>query len=297
MTNHADTNAAIQALPPLRDIITTHELRAEKSLGQNFLLDLNLTAKIVRLAGSLENRDVIEIGPGPGGLTRNILLQGARSLTALEKDRRAITALASLGEAAGERLTIAEQDALQTDPSTIGREGERLIIANLPYNIATPLLTAWLTRIYERGTDAFQGMVLMFQKEVADRIVATHTDKHFGRLSILCQFLCDVRRGMDIPPSAFTPAPKVHSTVVVFTPKKNIPVKPPLAVLEALTAAAFQQRRKMIRSSMKPYLAQIEALGIDPTLRAENISVEQYLQIAMLYAQGAPQTNYPTDHS
>lgn len=275
---------SIQSLPPLRDIINMHELRAEKSLGQNFLLDLNLTAKIVRLAGDIAGKDAIEIGPGPGGLTRNILLQNVASLNAFEKDTRAIKALQSLNDASGGQLNLHEADALETDITTYGQDGQRVILANLPYNIATPLLIGWLRSIHERGSDAISKMVLMFQKEVGDRICAKPGEKQYGRLAIMSQFLCDVHHGLTIPPSAFTPPPKIHSSVVVFTPKPAaaFSVKPSFKTVEALTAKAFQQRRKMIRQSLKPYIDAINTLGIDPTLRAENLSIEDYLNIAAL---------------
>ena len=264
-----------------------HDLRAEKSLGQNFLLDLNLTARIVRLAGSVEGKDVIEIGPGPGGLTRNILLAGAKTLSAFEKDHRAVKALKSLNEAAQGRLSLHEADALKTDITQYGEDQNRVIIANLPYNIATPLLIGWLRLIHQDGDKAITKMVLMFQKEVADRICAKPGEKQYGRLAIMCQFLCRVHHGMTIPPSAFTPPPKIHSSVVVFTPKKaeDFSVKPDFKTLETLTAKAFQQRRKMIRQSMKPYLDEITQLGIDPTLRAENLSIDDFLNIAHLSQQ------------
>lgn len=286
MTGHPDTSAtspvaaAIDALPPLRDVIARHEMRAEKSLGQNFLLDLNLTAKIVRLAGSLEGMDAIEIGPGPGGLTRNIVRTGVRTLTAIEKDSRAPAVLADLIDAAQGRMRLEEADALTLDLRQYGTDGNRAVLSNLPYNIATPLLTGWLSQIYYGGEAAYKIMILMFQREVADRILAAPGTKAYGRLSIISQLVCDVRRGMDIPPSAFTPPPKVHSSVVVFRPRPPEGARPRLATLEALTAQAFQQRRKMIRVSLKPYVPILETLGIDPSLRAENLSVQEFARIA-----------------
>lgn len=275
-----DIKKNIEALPPLRDVIAAHGLRAEKALGQNFLLDLNLTDKIARLGGALDGLDVIEIGPGPGGLTRRLVANNPRSVTALEKDSRAIIALQDVVDAAQGALSVCEEDALAIDLQLIGRDGARAIIANLPYNIATPLLINWLKDIDAKGADAYQFMALMFQKEVAQRIVARCGDKTYGRLAVLCQYLCDVKLALSLPPSAFTPPPKVTSAVVVFRPKDKGALQPDLSILERLTKDAFGQRRKMIRSSLKAYLPVIETLGIDPTSRAEELDVQQYVQLA-----------------
>ncbi len=269
----------IDSLPPLRDVIRAHELRAEKKLGQNFLLDLNLTAKIARGAGDLHGAAVFEIGPGPGGLTRGILNAGADHLTAIEYDPRAVTALLDLRQAAGGRLTILQEDALAIDLMTLAEGKPIAIVANLPYNIATPLLIGWLKQIRQHP-GAYRSMTLMFQKEVAQRIAASPHTKEYGRLSILSQWLCTTRAQLDIPPAAFTPPPKVTSTVVHFVPRQISPDAPPFETIEAVTASAFGQRRKMIRGSMKEYMGAIEALGIDPALRAENLSVEQFIAIA-----------------
>lgn len=269
----------IDSLPPLRDVIRAHDLRAEKKLGQNFLLDLNLTSKIARGAGDLRGASVFEIGPGPGGLTRGILNAGADRLTAIEYDPRAVAALQDLQTAAQGRLQILQGDALDTDLLAMAHGQPIAIVANLPYNIATPLLIGWLKQIYDNpGT--YRSMTLMFQKEVAQRIIGAPGTKEYGRLSILSQWLCDTRMLFDIPPAAFTPPPKVVSTVVHFVPKQRAPGAPAFDTIEKMTAAAFGQRRKMIRGSMKDYLPAIESLGIDTQLRAENLSVEEFIGIA-----------------
>lgn len=274
-------NAAcdIDSLPPLRDVIRAHDLRAEKKLGQNFLLDLNLTSKIARGAGDLAGASVFEIGPGPGGLTRGILGAGADHLTAIEYDPRAVAALQDLQKAAQGRLDILHGDALNVDLLSMAKGRPIAIVANLPYNIATPLLIGWLKQIHD-NPGAYRSMTLMFQKEVAQRITAAPSTKEYGRLSILSQWLCETRTLFDIPPSAFTPPPKVVSTVVHFTPKKLPADAPAFEAIEKLTAAAFGQRRKMIRGSMKEYLPAIESLGINTELRAENLSVEDFIKIA-----------------
>lgn len=269
----------IDSLPPLRDVIRAHDLRAEKKLGQNFLLDLNLTAKIARGAGDLAGAAVFEIGPGPGGLTRGILNAGADQLTAIEFDPRAVAALQDLQDAANGRLTVMQGDALDVDLLALAKGKPIAIVANLPYNIATPLLIGWLKQIHE-NPGAYRSMTLMFQKEVAQRIAAVPSTKEYGRLSILSQWLCETRALFDLPPSAFTPPPKVVSTVVHFVPKKIPADAPAFAAIEKLTAAAFGQRRKMIRGSMKDYLPVLESLGIDTTLRAENLTVEEFITIA-----------------
>lgn len=267
----------IDSLPPLRDVIAEHELQARKALGQNFLLDLNVTDKIVRAAGDLSGATVFEIGPGPGGLTRSLLKSEAKKVIAVEFDARAIEALQSLKAAAGGRLDIIHGDAMNTDLTALAG-GPRAIVANLPYNIATPLLIGWLRQIYQSG--AFESMTLMFQKEVAERIAARPGDKNFGRLAVLAGWLCNVKKAYDLPPSAFTPPPKVSSSVVHLTPKEREQDGPSFETVEKVTEAAFGQRRKMIRSSLKAYLPVIESLGIDETLRAENLSIEDFLRIA-----------------
>ena len=270
--------AVIEALPPLRDIIKAHGLRAEKKLGQNFLLDLNLTDKIVRGAGDLSGVHVIEIGPGPGGLTRSLLKTDAVSVTALEFDPRAVQALQGLVEAAQGRFNIIEQDALTADLTTLVAP-PRALAANLPYNIATPLLLGWLKQIRE-DVQAYSSMTLMFQKEVAQRITAAPGSKAYGRLSVMAGWLCDIKKVMDLPPGAFTPPPKVSSSVVHFTPRALPDDAPSFEAVEAVTAAAFGQRRKMLRSSLKDYAEGLEKCGIDPTLRAEDLSPDDFVRLA-----------------
>lgn len=267
-------------LPPLRDVIRKHNLRAEKSLGQNFLLDQNLTDKIVRLAGSFDNTTVVEIGPGPGGLTRSLLGSEASKVIAIEYDPRAIEALKDLVAESDGRLHLIHEDALTANLTQIAG-APRAIVANLPYNISTVLLVRWLKQIREQE-NAFSSMTLMFQKEVADRILATKDDKAYGRLSVLAQWLCGVKRLFDLPPEAFTPPPKIQSTVLHFSPHQLPQGSPSFDVMEKIIGLAFQQRRKMIRSSLKEYLPHIEKAGIDPTLRAEDLSVEDYLKLASL---------------
>ncbi len=274
----------IADLPPLRDIIRDHDLRAEKKLGQNFLLDLNLTGKIARAAGALDACTVFEIGPGPGGLTRAILLAGAKKLIAIEYDPRAIVALQSLQAAAGGRLSIIQEDALRCDLMALAKQenakGPYVIIANLPYNIATPLLTGWLEEIYNEPA-RYRELVLMFQKEVAQRIVAKVGSKEYGRLSILAQFICDGKISFHVPAAAFTPPPKVTSSIVRLVPKPVSPDRPKFQTIEKLTAAAFGQRRKMIRGSLKAYLPQIEECGLSPEARAEELSVDDFVKLAI----------------
>ncbi|MDH5722662.1 MAG: 16S rRNA (adenine(1518)-N(6)/adenine(1519)-N(6))-dimethyltransferase RsmA [Alphaproteobacteria bacterium] len=282
--SHIETRiAAIKQLPPLRDIIVQHNLSAKKSLGQNFLLDLNITDKIIREVINHNRKDfsdttLFEIGPGPGGLTRSILKSDAKKLIALEYDSRAIEALQSLKEAAQGTLEIIQADALKINLMDLS-VAPRAIVANLPYNIATPLLINWLKLIRD-DENAFQSMSLMFQKEVADRILAKPETKAYGRLSIISQWLCRVSNIYDLPPSAFTPPPKVNSAIVHFIPKELPEDAPDFSAVEKVTATAFNQRRKMIRSSLKEYMPVIEKLGIDPAKRAENLSVEDFLAIA-----------------
>lgn len=280
----------IADLPPLREIIRAHDLRAEKSLGQNFLLDLNLTGKIARTAKFMDGAHVFEIGPGPGGLTRAILQAGARKLIAVEYDPRAIAALESLKMAAGGRLEIVQQDALHARLPALGAAHgmtpSYIIAANLPYNIATPLLTGWMEEVRENPA-LYREFVLMFQKEVAQRIVAAPSTKAYGRLSVLCQWLCDCKIAFDVPAAAFTPPPKVTSSIVRLVPRAE-KAAGDFAVMEKLTAAAFGQRRKMIRGSLKAYMDVVEACGIDPTARAEDIAVKDYAAMAAAITAKAP---------
>jgi 16S rRNA (adenine1518-N6/adenine1519-N6)-dimethyltransferase len=270
----------IAALPPLRDVIARHGLAARKALGQNFLLDLNVTGKIAKAAGDLTETNVVEIGPGPGGLTRAILMAGANHVVAVERDRRCLEALAPLVESAEGHLTLIEADALEVDPVVLV-QSPRAIIANLPYNIATPLLIGWLKTI-----EAFRTLVLMFQKEVGDRLVAPPGSKTYGRLSVIAQWRANVSPVMALPARAFTPPPKVESTVVRFTPRDDAePAE--WKAMETVTAAAFGQRRKMLRSSLRTLGPSDELLattGIDPTARAETIDVASYAALARAYA-------------
>jgi len=265
-------------LPPLRDVIRRHDLAARKSLGQNFLLDLNLTRRIARAAAPLDQCAVIEIGPGPGGLTRALLLEGARHVTAIERDQRCVAALGELAAAFPGRLTVVESDALTLDPAQLAPT-PRKIAANLPYNIATALLLRWLP-----GIAAYESLTLMFQKEVAQRLAASPRSKDYGRLSVMTQFLCEVRPLFDIPPRAFVPAPKVTSTVVRLVPRAAPLGDCRFGDLERIVAAAFGQRRKMLRQSLKPLWPAPEqrllAAGIAPTARAEELGVEQFCALA-----------------
>ena len=265
-------------LPPLRDIIRRFELGAKKSLGQNFLLDLNLTRRIARAAAPLESANIIEIGPGPGGLTRALLLEGAKHVTAIERDPRCIAALGELEAAFLGRLAIVEGDALAIDAASLV-PAPRKIVANLPYNIATPLLIGWLG-----NARAYESFTLMFQKEVAERLAAAPGDKAYGRLAVLTQWRCHVTLLFDVPPQAFVPAPKVTSTVVQLLPRAAPLASCDQAALERVTAAAFGQRRKMLRQSLKSLggdtAALIAAAGAVPTARAEELSVEQFCALA-----------------
>lgn len=262
----------------MREVIAAHGLRAEKALGQNFLLDQNITDKIARQAGDLSGKTVIEIGPGPGGLTRSLLRAGAQKVIAVEFDPRAVDALQSVVEAGAGRLEVVQADALETDLTTLCA-GPRVIAANLPYNIATPLLTGWLAQI-RADTHVYDEMILMFQKEVAQRIVAPAGGKAYGRLAVIAQWLCETRKCFDLPPGAFTPPPKVSSSVVRFMPRALADDAPDFKAVEAVSAAAFGQRRKMIRSSLRDYAARFEALGLEPTARAETLSIADFIALA-----------------
>lgn len=266
------------SLPPLRDVIATHRLRAKRSLGQNFLLDLNLTGKIARAAGDLGGVNVIEIGPGPGGLTRALLDADAGRVIAIEHDRRCVEALSELQSAYPDRLTVIEADALKVDISALA-PAPRKIVANLPYNIAAPLLIGWLRRI-AAAPGSISGMTLMFQREVADRLTAQPGSKDYGRLTIISQWLCQIQRMFNLPPEAFTPPPKVISTVVNFMPRPEPLASADLASLEKITAAAFGQRRKMLRSSLRGLAIDLQSLNIEGTRRAEELTVEQFCALA-----------------
>jgi 16S rRNA (adenine1518-N6/adenine1519-N6)-dimethyltransferase len=274
-------------LPPLRDVIRRHGLSARKSLGQNFLLDLNLTARIARAAGALEDVTVVEVGPGPGGLTRALLACGAKHVIAIERDERALAALHELGESYPGKLEIVAGDALAFDPRP-KLAGRTVIVANLPYNIATALLIGWLT--VEPWPPWFEAMVLMFQREVAERIVAPPGNKSYGRLSVLAQWRCETKILFDIAPSAFVPPPKVTSSVVRLVPRPD-PMPCDRQVLERVTQAAFGQRRKMLRQSLKAVTADPAALlaaaGVEPTARAEDIPVSGFVALAQAF-RGTP---------
>jgi 16S rRNA (adenine1518-N6/adenine1519-N6)-dimethyltransferase len=266
----------IAALPPLREAIATAGMSARRSLGQNFLLDLNLTRRIARSAGDLATGTTIEVGPGPGGLTRGLLLEGAARVIAVERDTRAAIALAPLVEAADGALTLHEGDALAIDLSALG-EPPRRIVANLPYNVGTRLLLTWL-----KTPEAFESFTLMFQREVADRLTAAPATDAYGRLSVLVSWLCRVEKVMDVPPTAFTPPPKIWSSVVRLTPRPDPLAPADRTALETITEAAFSQRRKMLRQSLKRLGgdALITAAGIDPQLRPERLTVEQFCRLA-----------------
>ena len=276
----------IDTLPPLRDVIATHGLSARKSLGQNFLLDLNLTAKIARQAGNLSECDVLEIGPGPGGLTRGLLAEGARRVLAIEKDRRCIPALAEIAEHYKDRLQIIEGDALNIDPLAHLTPPIR-IAANLPYNVGTELLVRWLTP--KEWPPFWQTLTLMFQKEVAERIVAAPGSKAYGRLAILASWRAEAKIAIHLPPSAFTPPPKVSSAVVHIKALEKPRFEADAAVLERVVAAAFNQRRKMLRAALKGVAPDIEdrliAAGIKPTERADQIPLEGFCALARAVAQ------------
>jgi 16S rRNA (adenine1518-N6/adenine1519-N6)-dimethyltransferase len=268
----------IDGLPPLRDVIERHGLQAKKSLGQNFLLDLNLTGKIARAAGDLSQTTVIEVGPGPGGLTRALLMHGAKRVVAVERDERCLAALAEVAAHYPDRLEVIAGDALQTDFSTLA-DGPAKIVANLPYNIGTELLVRWLTP--ERWPPFYLSMTLMFQREVAERIVAKPATDSYGRLGVLAGWRTEARIAFDVPPQAFTPPPKVTSSVVHLTPREN-PLPAEVKRLGKVTEAAFGQRRKMLRQSLKSLGGErlLEAAGIDPTRRAETLSVDEFVRLA-----------------
>ncbi|MFC4215023.1 16S rRNA (adenine(1518)-N(6)/adenine(1519)-N(6))-dimethyltransferase RsmA [Pseudophaeobacter arcticus] len=273
--------SAIDSLPPLREVIDTHQLLARKSLGQNFLLDLNLTSKIARQAGDLSECDVLEIGPGPGGLTRGLLAEGARRVLAVEKDSRCMPALAEIAEAYPGRLELINGDALDVDPLAHLTPPVR-IAANLPYNVGTELLVRWLTP--KDWPPFWQSLTLMFQREVAERIVAQPGTKAYGRLALLAQWRADARIVLSLPPEAFSPPPKVHSAVVHITALEQPRFPADAATLSRVIAAGFNQRRKMLRASLKSVAPGIEdhlqAAGIAPTERAEQVSLEEFCALA-----------------
>ncbi len=287
----ADTDprpgASPDGLPPLREVIRRHELDAKKSLGQNFILDLNLTRRIARAAGDLSGRTVVEVGPGPGGLTRALLLEGAKRVVAVERDHRCLAALEEVSQRYPGQLSITEGDALEVDwrkliaPDT----GKAIVAANLPYGIATILLVNWLES--EPWPPWWDRMVLMFQKEVAERIVAEPGSKAYGRLAVIAQWRSEARIVMTLKPEAFTPPPKVDSAVVEFVPRAAPNPACSVKTLGQVTAAAFGQRRKMLRASLKTLVPRpeelLEAAGLSPELRAERLTVREFAKLAYIY--------------
>ncbi|WP_028032893.1 16S rRNA (adenine(1518)-N(6)/adenine(1519)-N(6))-dimethyltransferase RsmA [Chelativorans sp. J32] len=271
---------SMDGLPPLREVIERHGLFAKKALGQNFLLDLNLTRRIARTAGRLDNATVLEVGPGPGGLTRALLMEGAQRVVAIERDERCLAALAEIAAHYPGRLEIVAGDALKTDFSALAANAENVkIVANLPYNIGTELLIRWLTPSV--WPPFYQSMTLMFQREVAERIVAKPGSSHYGRLGVLAGWRTDARIAFDVPPQAFTPPPKVTSSVVQISPIEE-PLPVDAGKLARTTEAAFGQRRKMLRQSLRPLggEALLAKAGIDGTRRAETLSVEEFVSLA-----------------
>ena len=271
----------IDNLPPLRDVIAAHQLAAKKSLGQNFLLDLNLTAKIARLAGDLSETDVLEVGPGPGGLTRGLLAEGARKVLVIEKDARCLPALSEIAAAYPSQLEVLHGDALQIDP-LLHLSRPVKVAANLPYNIGTELLVRWLTPT--QWPPFWDSLTLMFQKEVAQRIVAQPGSKAYGRLALLAQWRSDPHIVLELPPEAFTPPPKVSSAVVHLTALAEPRYPADAVMLSRVVAAAFGQRRKMLRSALKAFGPDIEdalkLAGIAPTQRAEQVSLEAFCALS-----------------
>ena len=268
-----------EPLPPLREVIARYGIRTRRQLGQHFLLDLNLCRRIVRAAGDLAGKTVVEIGPGPGGLTRALLETGAARVIAVERDPRCIEALSDLSRCYANRLDVVAGDALDFDISALAGTDRVAVVANLPYNVATPLLIGWL-----RNVDSISAMTLMFQKEVAERIVTAPGTGAYGRLTVVAQWLCEARRAFDVAPTAFVPPPRVTSTVVHLLPR-DAPLAPAdMACLEAVTAAAFGRRRKMLRSALASLVDDPEALleqaGIAATARAETLPPEAFCALA-----------------
>lgn len=270
-------------LPPLREVIDRYGLLTKKALGQNFLLDLNLTRRIAREARVKDLKSVLEIGPGPGGLTRALLMEGAPHVVAIEKDERCIPALEDIRQAYDQRLHYVQADALDIETSSLGLQYPCAVVANLPYNIGTQLLTNWVAQ--DNWPPFFERLVLMFQREVAQRIIAKVGEDAYGRLSVLCGWRTDARILFTVPPQAFWPPPKVTSAVVSLMPKKLQGEQPRASTLAKITQAAFGQRRKMLRQSLRSLtndpLPMLEAIGLDPAARAETIPVEAYVAMAL----------------
>jgi len=284
--------SVIDDLPPLREVVSRHGLMARRSLGQNFLFDLNLTSRIARSAGNLAGVTVVEVGPGPGGLTRAILAAGAARVIAVERDSRCLPALAEIAAYYPGRLEVVEADALAFDPRPLVGSDPAKVIANLPYNIGTPLLAGWLTD--EAWPPWWQSLTLMFQREVAERIVATPGDpKDYGRLGVLCGWRTQAAMLFDVPPSAFVPPPKITSSIVHLAPRPD-PAPCRVGALEAVTRAAFGQRRKMLRQSLKALVPQpgalIAAAGLSETARAESIPVAGFVALARAFDEGIGRT-------
>ena len=273
----------MEKLPPLKDVISRHKISAKKSLGQNFLLDLNLTSKIARYASNLEQSDVLEIGPGPGGLTRSLLNEGARKVVAIEKDTRCIAALEEVQTQFAGKLKIVQGDALSTEVRQYLTHPVQ-IIANLPYNIGTELLVRWLNST--TWPSFWQSMTLMFQKEVANRIVASPGSKAYGRLSVMAQWRCNTKIAFNIPATAFTPPPKVESSIVHFEALKEPRFPAEVNKLEFVVSKAFNQRRKMLRGALKGHFKNVEegllAIGVVPTKRAENVTIQEFCLMAQI---------------
>lgn len=284
---NAQDGLSQDGLPPLREVVERHGLMAQKALGQNFLFDLNLTGRIARAAGPLEGQTVVEIGPGPGGLTRALLANGAAQVIAIERDRRCLPALAEIAAHYPGRLEVVDGDALAVDLSRLLGGREARIVANLPYNIGTPLLVGWLSA--EPWPPWWSSLTLMFQREVAERIVATPEQRAaYGRLAVLTGWRCEARILFDVPKNAFVPPPKITSSIVQLVPRPQ-PEPCDRRLLERVTLAAFGQRRKMLRQSLKPVLAEptpiIEAAGLSPTARAEEIPVSGFVRLANALAK------------
>ena len=276
----------LNSLPSLQNTIATFQLSTRKSLGQHFLLDETITNAIATTAGDMHGHHVIEIGPGPGGLTRSLLKAGAKKLYVVEKDDRCIAIMEQLQKVSDNKLMILHADALEIDLLS-ATPAPRKIVANLPYNAGTAMLLNWLDAVYAHGPDAFSSLTLMFQKEVADRITANHGSKDYGRLSVLCQWLCECRYDFELPPEAFSPPPKVTSAVVTLVPRKLPLVDVKKEHLEVVIAAAFGQRRKMLRQALKglkiPAEPLLEKAGIAATLRAEQVDILTLCKLAKTY--------------
>jgi 16S rRNA (adenine1518-N6/adenine1519-N6)-dimethyltransferase len=280
----------IDTLPPLREVVRAHGLLAKKSLGQNFLFDLNLTSRIARAAGPLEGVAVVEVGPGPGGLTRALLAAGAEKVVAIERDPRCLAPLAEIAGHYPARLEVVEADALAFDPRPLIGAAPARVVANLPYNVGTALLARWVAA--EEWPPWWQSLTLMFQREVAERIVADERDRaNYGRLGVLCGWRTEARILFDVPPSAFVPPPKVTSSVVQLVPRPD-PLPCRVGALEAVTRAAFGQRRKMLRQSLKSLISDpaplLAAAGVPETARAEEIPVPGYVALAKAYDAARP---------